>query len=313
MLLAVRWLKALKINSVSFLNPTLTAKWKRNRKWLANWKRISSFCDDCLPYSDTHTVRRAYLSASDSAEVLSVCSLRICSNSFHFIVTDCLLSATHNVCSSVCASTISPQTHTTFYPQCSALRWHCRYPNVDCAVPMIYPEGYSEWGADFRHSSGVCYLSTVLTSLAAVHTHRHKHTHAHIQRDKHTLNKPYIFGDCVLERDFFYPTALQSRSLSLSLSLSLSAHTHTHRESIFFHPLIPNCLRKRRVEIPLQCLGSAMFGNRSLSHIVVGGRRTAFLKTPRTFSPLNMIYSLTDVEVVLSKSCACIWLLCEVE
>lgn len=77
-----------------------------------------------------------------------------------------------------------------------------------------------------------------------------------------TLSINLIYFDCMCVRAFFYPNALQS--------LTLTAHTHT---SFFFHPLIPNCLRKRRGEIPLQCLGSAVFGNHLLSHTVVGGRR----------------------------------------
>lgn len=57
-----------------------------------------------------------------------------------------------------------------------------------------------------------------------------------------------------------------------------SRDTHTHTYAAFFHPLIPNCLRKWRVEIPLQSLGSALFGKRPLSHIVFcrEDRRTFF-------------------------------------
>ncbi len=88
---------------------------------------------------------------------------------------------------------------------------------------------------------------------------------------------------CVWERDFFL-----SHCTPISVPLSLYTHTHTHTHTLhFFHPLIPNCLRKRRGEIPLQCLGSAVFGNHLLSHTVVGGRRTVFLQ--------NLLSALYDI------------------
>lgn len=44
-------------------------------------------------------------------------------------------------------------------------------------------------------------------------------------------------------------------------------HTHTLFSPAYcFHPLIPNCLRKPRREIPLQCLSSALLGNDSQSN-----------------------------------------------
>lgn len=63
--------------------------------------------------------------------------------------------------------------------------------------------------------------------------------------------------------------------------------THTHIHGLLVHPLIPNCLRKRRGEIPLQCLGSALFA---------GWRRAL-----RSVSPRCAIPSLTHVEAVPSE------------
>lgn len=80
----------------------------------------------------------------------------------------------------------------------------------------------------------------------------------------------------------------------------LHARKHARTRSIFFfHPLIPNCLRKQRGEIPLQCLGSAVFGNRPLSHTMVGGLATFLSRGSRTH--VHAVASSEGLGLRLSK------------
>lgn len=93
----------------------------------------------------------------------------------------------------------------------------------------------------------------------------------------HSINLIFLFHVC----DSLFFNWLHS-----NLSRT-RACTHTHIHGLLVHPLIPNCLRKRRGEIPLQCLGSAL---------CAGWRRAL-----RSVSPRCAIPSLTHVESVPSE------------
>lgn len=170
----------------------------------------------------------------------------------------------------------------------------------------------SSWGGGLRYGSGVwCRSSPHSTDLYARCTRTtktQKYTHTQVEKDNRSHNKSYTaFLNCMcvcvcvvgaLLALFFFIW------LHSNLLPSPSLHTHTHiYTQHFFHPLIPNCLRKGKGEIPLQCLGSAVFGNHLLSHIVVGGSRVP-PDTRSLLSRLCTICTLTDVKVFVSMYCA---------
>lgn len=76
-------------------------------------------------------------------------------------------------------------------------------------------------------------------------------------RGINALYKSYIYSNFICATVFFFIWLHSSPSETRACA---RARTHTHTHSLLVHPLIPNCLRKRRGEIPLQCVGSALFG-----------------------------------------------------